>query len=282
MMYTPESVVPLRPKVSEWRGEAWEWGEPKRDGHRMTVVIDSVGQPFARGRKPTLELIHELRRTPELRDLIASMKARTVLDMEVHVNGGLSTDVVPAMKAGRLDFSILAVPHYGGESFLGAEVGVIRQLYEEIRRAHEVDIPFLEGIPYCSTVTGEWLKQRSRDRKIEGYVLKCGMWGPWYKVKPVRTGDFAVIGKTKRVFYNDLKSLRLGYIDKKEGTVVDVGEVGSGFTLEERRAFYEKAPHVVEVEFDSVSTHGKLRFPTFVRVRDGEKTPDECNGEELR
>ena len=55
--------------------------------------------------------------------------------------------------------------------------------------------------------------------------------------------------------------------------VIEVGDgivqnVGSGFTIDERRDFYEELPQLIEVEYKNKSADGKLIHPVFTRVRE--------------
>ena len=283
MDFTPEAVVAARPSVPEWKGEHVRWAEIKRDGHRMTVIIDRVGQAFARGRKPTLEMVHELKRTPELKRFIESLPPATIVDMEVCGQSRFSTDVVTSIKSGCATFEVIALPYYHGVDILNRE-GRWSSDLSLFAATHGVKTSFSEKqlVREDFAKQSQFLKRYARDHKIEGFVVKNQLWSQWYKVKPVRRGDFIVIGKSQRVFYHDLKALSLAYIDRESGRLVEIGEVGSGFTLLQRKEYWASAPRVVEVEFDSVNARGKLRFPTFIRVRDDEKDVGECHGDELR
>lgn len=116
------------------------------------------------------------------------------------------------------------------------------------------------------------------DAGFEGLVLRQGT--KWVKVKPTETYDMTVRdciegeGKHKG---------RLGAV------VTDRGNVGTGFTDEEREEWwgwhlFKKAGHaeaqtkrIIEVSCMSLTADGKFRHPRFERLREDKDETDDLN-----
>ena len=101
--------------------------------------------------------------------------------------------------------------------------------------------------------------------------------GCW-KWKPFKEDDFIVrkwekgSGKNK----NRMGKLYLLQIDSKTEKEINCGEVGIGFTDDEREDFTRKNyPLVVQVKFEERFASGSLRHPVFMRPRE-DKRPEEC------
>lgn len=85
----------------------------------------------------------------------------------------------------------------------------------------------------------------------------------WCKMKPTYTEDFPVVDKVEGT--GKYKGVLGALVIDRNGTKV---EVGSGFTDEERKEFWENQPKAIEVKYQESLESGSLRFPIFVRVRD--------------
>ncbi|HLT91033.1 MAG TPA: DNA ligase D [Woeseiaceae bacterium] len=169
-----------------------------------------------------------------------------------------------------------------------------------------------ELLPSCGAIrlsehieeAGEAMYERLRAMNLEGLVAKradsayVGRRSPdWIKVSARTTDDFAVVGwtppKGRRAGFGALLLAQLG----QDGWVY-AGRVGGGFgerelaAVSERLAAAKQGPpprepepipdarwiepgFVVEVRFKERSSHGFLRQPTFLRVRD-DKAPEDC------
>ena len=132
---------------------------------------------------------------------------------------------------------------------------------------------------------GETMWAFCRERGLEGLIAKradahypSGRSRAWIKLKAVSrvtclvTGMAEGNGKASGM----MGKLHLGLWDGS--TVVDVGKVGTGFSDDDRRAFWAYKDDVgdlppVEVEYLNVTPDGVLRFPSFKGTRsdiDGE------------
>ena len=104
----------------------------------------------------------------------------------------------------------------------------------------------------------------------EGLVLKT-MDGPyefkrsnhWLKIKKMYTEELMVVGlEAGKGKYADV----LGkLICDRDGVEV---KVGSGFSDEERREFWENPPEKIEVQYQEITKDRNLRFPIYLRIRD--------------
>ena len=87
---------------------------------------------------------------------------------------------------------------------------------------------------------------------------------------------------TKHAYYGWKNAMQLGAY--KDGKIIDVGRVASGFTDEDRQNMAEHPENylnkVIEIECMSTTKDGALRHPVFKRVRE-DKGPDDCLWDEI-
>lgn len=105
--------------------------------------------------------------------------------------------------------------------------------------------------------------QAALNRGDEGLVLYQGRTA--YKVKPTENYDVPVTGATEG------KGKYAGLIG---ALIIPKGKV-SGMSDDQRRAFTERLPEVIEVECMGLTNGGKFRHPRFIRER-FDKSPAEC------
>jgi DNA ligase OB-like domain len=97
---------------------------------------------------------------------------------------------------------------------------------------------------------------------FEGLVLRQG--DVWLKVKPIETYDVPV---TAVCAGQGKHAGRMGYL------VTPMGDVGTGFTDEERQEWWDKSVErlrlrtVIEVECMKLTDDGKFRHPRFLHIR---------------
>jgi len=175
-------------------------------------------------------------------------------------------------------------------------------LSERKKILQETIIPgnHIETIFY--TKNGKDLWREVTKRKLEGVMAKYeqGSYysgkrtGSWLKIKNIKSIDCVIVGYTKKI--RVISSLVLGvYYEKK---LRYIGKVGTGFTerflqtlhgllkpLEttkptvkytgKTKIIWVKPKLVCEVEYLEITKSGKLRAPSFIRLRD-DKLPEEC------
>lgn len=115
--------------------------------------------------------------------------------------------------------------------------------------------------------------------KKKGSVYTSGRSDNWLKVKRVATYDVIAKGCTQGT------GARLPYfgalhcfLPDNSGRLVDIGDVGSGFTNEDLVAMTSMArsnrPFVIEVKIMEWTPDRKMRFPRFIRLRTDKSVQD--------
>ncbi len=103
--------------------------------------------------------------------------------------------------------------------------------------------------------------------------------GNWLKIKKTNTLDVVVLGynQGEGERANTFGSLKIGAY--KDGKLVELGNVGTGFNEEEleiaKKLVDSGKKFVIEVEYQEMTREGKLRMPRFVKFR-LDKDPREC------
>jgi bifunctional non-homologous end joining protein LigD len=118
-----------------------------------------------------------------------------------------------------------------------------------------------------------WRKDQATQVHLNRSPKRCNC----YKFKPMREGDFVATGYELGKGRNSkaVGALTLGIYGHAKGMLVPMGNVGTGFSDQQRQeALRWMYPCVVEVKYEKMSETG-LRFPSFLRKRD-DKKPKEC------
>lgn len=126
---------------------------------------------------------------------------------------------------------------------------------------------------------GARMMELVRQHKLEGLVAKlstapyeAGRRSQWIKIKPTESGSFLVTGTTpgSGSRQETFGSLVLA-VTRADGTLLPVGEVGSGFKQRDLTEVLEVlatgADLIVEVEYQEFTVDGSLRFPVFKGIR---------------
>jgi len=162
---------------------------------------------------------------------------------------------------------------------------------------------------------GKFIKDRASLREFYHSVIQRGFEGivvrepfalynqPAYKIKKLQTADVVVMGLSKDSKVFKLENGKIGSLligAYKDGKLIPIGRVGSGFSEQQRRALYEalmefkigeddryiyvKPSLVIEVSFQELVKSDEyplgftLRHPVFLRIRfDKTASPKECN-----
>lgn len=259
----------LRPKVSTYNGQPAVTIETKIDGHRLTVV-NRNGKLSAFSRTPGEDPFEKgLGQHDNIMQLLNDLPVDTVADGELYVPGEASTSVPNHLRTGEfLRFMPFAYPVWKGQSF-------VRRSWEEYWKAVPRPHEYLYSGRLGKVIDGPELKRQAARLGVEGFVLKNQPYDEWYKIKPIRTADVIVTDVTdgRGKYTGMIGALEMSAY--KDGHLVGVGRC-SGLSDEERAAdpcVYLN--QVIEVEYDSLTTHGKLRFAQFKRFRP-DKPEKEC------
>jgi ATP-dependent DNA ligase len=132
----------------------------------------------------------------------------------------------------------------------------------------------------------EHLKQDAKKLKIEGFVVKDTPKGKCWKIKPTKTVDAFVTGyeiSDSDSFAGGLKAVKISVYDSN-GKAVEIASCGSGFFADYRMSVDPKTliGRVGEFSYQCLAAKGRLKFPSFLRWRDDEKTADQCTMEQLK
>lgn len=273
-----------RPSCKAYNGEFIRFCEPKQDGHRTTIIKgSSSGQGIsAFGRKKENDLWPMLKQHTAIVDALKGVPDGSILDGELVAVSRNASDVPTALRAGEgLMFFPFALPRWGYDN---SSMWDMRDIYKILR---ELDFPHGEPtlIPE-GPLTEERKKnllQQAVQQQIEGWVLKAAHYQCWYKLKPIREVDAFVTGFRMGEGLNAFKVGAVALsVYNEEGKPQDIG-VCKLQSKEDRLPWERRGEflnRVVEVHYDSMTVHKRLRFAQFQRWRD-DKTPQECHIEQL-
>ena len=126
----------------------------------------------------------------------------------------------------------------------------------------------------------ELAKKLKKDPTVEGIIFKkkdapyvSGDDPDWRKLKVTKIADVAIrdyeVGEGKR---KEIATLTAEVWDKKKGRLVEVADVGTGFTDEElanmKKSLDRGETLFAKVEYLKVGSQGRLRVPSFKGLRD--------------
>lgn len=249
-----------------------KWIQPKLDGMRILLRKMRPGKVEGWTRNGKNDYGAELNhRVP----WVSALPIGTIVDCELTTpDSKFATDVITAIKSdGRLQLTAFAAPCIKGEDFREAGLEVVMHVLEQ----YGVDF-----VPYDHFRASVNYRTKAKVADIEGYVAKIGHYEGWYRIKPVRRADVVVTAIVPGRGANEggIGALELGFYDPSvkglKAFPKPVGRTGTGMSREFR---FQKNPQkligqVVEVEFDSLTSGGMLRFAAFVRMR-----PDKDRGD---
>lgn len=255
-----------RLKATDWNGrQAVNYVQVKRNGYRYTLFKEDTLRAYSKREDKT----ERLKDYPWFQQADKWLPKYSSLDGELYIEDHNATDVPTAIieQWDNLQFDAFAVPYFDGVNWQDADV-------------EWIDKFIADNMEHNSTLFG---KYNGEDRKYfinlavdmgyEGFVLKYSNYRGWYKVKPRPTIDCKVIGwkPGEGKFAGLVGSLVVAaYVD---GVLEEVGRVG-GFTDEVRDIIssQDNIGRIVEVEYQSIGSRGKLIHAAFNRFRDEEKT----------
>lgn len=258
--------------------------EEKYDGARYLLQINphSLGQNFLTSRrisKVTERFVEKQDYYPNIRDSIFPEAWNdTILDGEIFVEGGISSDVQHAMVEGKGTLYYWDILFYKGEDVR------MRPLHERKKLLNEFAKFELTWAQPVRVYNSSKVLKEILQRKGEGIIIKdlTAPYGKgWIKVKAEDTQDVIITGvvwstEGKYAQQGWIKSLTISqYVN---GKLVEVGQA-SGFNEELRKDFsvntkkYLGRP--IEIKYQQRLPSGKFRSPRFMRFRD-DKNPKDC------
>jgi ATP-dependent DNA ligase len=280
-MIDTKLYLQTRPSFSEYHDQVVRWVEIKEDGWRLSI-IKRDGRVSAFSKKPNVDLWPKVQRNETIARAVMSLPDDTIVEGEAHVPGGLSSDVPTALTTGEgWKLSAFALPHLGGLDMRKESLFDVRGHIKDLGFDLTHCVPYQEVYGGCDR---DFFKADAAERGIEGYVLKLQHWLGWYRVKPKKTVDVIVHGQYEgnNRLVGSLGGYIVGLLDE-HGTWMEVGRCGGGFSDIQRDELWARpAPigRVCEVEYDSITSGGRLRFPQFIRWRD-DKEATSCRMSQL-
>jgi hypothetical protein len=262
-----------RPKIRNYDGEPIRFVQDKMDGFYCEVYkcAELGTMAFLRSRKENVaSLLPPLPHIPN----------DSILLGELHCPGVPATSVITMMQehSPKLCFSPFAVPMWCGYDCSTID-------YNDFLKYRGFNTPsmFMEYTK-PTTPNVEKLLNSAVKRKVEGYVLKVSHLSGWYKLKPRRTVDAFVVGYTiskSLTYFGELKGFTVAVRDGNGS--MTIANVGSGLTAEFKHACKPEQwlGKVMEVEYQSVASKGRLQFPHFLQWREDKKA-SECTMEQLK
>ncbi len=288
------------PKFKDYAGQPVRYIQPKADGHLVKVYRDEKGlQAFTKNDK---DVTDKLLNIHHIRAEIFGLPNDSQIFAELHCPRRFATDVKTMLNEGNEDLRLtaFAAPLLGGvdlsrhaqeESWLPRVMDKLAKCGICVPKTNAGGLQSLTK-EYCQKLLADALEQ-----KIEGWVLKESHMSGWYKLKPTKTVDCFVTGATMSTsasYYGCLKSIDVAVynmdppecFDSSKHALKDLGTVGGGFEAafrleydtDKKRA--SLVGRVCEVEYDCLTSGGKLRFPRFKRWRT-DKDKEACTSDQL-
>lgn len=280
--------------------------EHKEDGRRLTIYKHETN-PVAIYRKP-INVWEDIKNNTSITSILRNIPYGTILDGEAMPEdiNGKSSDVIADIKKGTATFKLFSIPlirgekdHFAGTRLrkklqeLGAEVNCPRILtLAEILSSEMGSAPIREN-QELKTFNGlplETLKRvlinYIRQEDIEGLIIRDRNTDLAHKYKQAKTVTCIVTAKERGSisgkYFLTLGSLTLSLYNP-DGKLVEIGKC-SGFSDIQRDEIWEKdisELDPVEVEYDSLTKYGKLRFAQFKCFR-SDRDPKSCTLDKLQ
>lgn len=282
------------PKFKTYTDQKVNYIQPKLDGHLTKIYKHAKSFPprsdaIIAYTKNDKDITEKLLAINHIRKELDGLPCNSQIFAELHCPGVHATSVPTMLNEAnkKLQLTVFAAPLLDGKDISNKHLTDVMFIIQELGLdATHADI-------WSNDIIDEGHKlgllQTAIDRGWEGWVLKEAHMKNWYKLKPVQTVDVFVIGTYQSfssTHYGGLQSIGIAAWHIPSKNYQDLGNVGSGFTLEYRKQFDTKEKRnkllgrVCEVAFDSVAANGKLRFPRFLRWRK-DKDPEQCTMEQL-
>lgn len=283
-------ISPMLPKLSYEIFDSPEWiFEPKLDGYRAVALLD-------KGRVQIISRngIDITSSYPLIVTELTTFKEKAVLDGEIIAideNGKPSFSELRKNDVRNIYYYIFDIMHYKRSSIRHFPLIQRKAILEDVIK----DLPRVKKLLYTET-NGKAFFSKVAGMGFEGLVAKkkdskyySGRTDQWIKIKKNQSLDLFVIGYTPDE-HGSFKSLLLAEADD-DGSLTYRGNVGTGFSELQKREIlkrfkisgrprnvlelplnfgevYVKPNLIIEVEYLEITKEGKLRHPTFKRIRD--------------
>lgn len=282
------------PKFKKYTGQAVRYIQPKLDGH-LTKVYRDDNRTFTILTKNDKHITDKLLKIKHIREELIGLPENSCIFAELHCPSRFATDVPTMLNAADEDLRLtaFAAPMIRGEDLSDSD---LHGIMIRINREFGIDATCADKYPPKSfdETARDKLLNMAISRKWEGHVLKESHMFGWYKLKPTKTVDCFVIGTCESFSAQHLGGLKsivvavwkLSDAFPDEKKMINLGNVGSGFTAEFRASLNTKDKRhtlidkVCEVEYDSLASNGKLRFPRFLKWRT-DKDKSQCTTEQF-
>ena len=282
------------PKFKNYTNQKVNFIQPKLDGH-LTKIYKGESHLWQAYTKNNKVISDKLISIKHIEAELADLPCNSQIFAELHCPGVHATSVPTMLNEANedLQLTVFAAPLLDNvDCFDRNLISIMEQLNS---LGINVSFATLVKHDFINKAAQEILLKQAAKKKREGWVLKEGHMTGWYKLKPVKTIDAFVIGTYQSfssTHYGGLQAIHIA-VYKPDGTIHDLGHVGSGFTLPYRKSLNTKIKRdtligkVCVIEFDKVGMKGGLRFPRMAKddndnvIWRTDKDPKQCTTEQL-
>lgn len=300
------------PKFKTYDGQPVRYIQPKFDGHLVKIYREPYPPLAMAGSicalsKNDKDITDKLLAIDHINEELMGLPNDSQIFAELHCPGRFSTDVKTMLNAAGEDLRLtaFAAPTLGGVDqssvCLSHAMKKLELLGLESTDTEIIWCGQAQALPPHNAYTMTSISKEDQDamladavaQKLEGWVLKGGHLENWYKLKPTKTVDCFVTGTTmseSASFFGGLKSIDVAVYEQEwVGAPYkqrSLGTVGGGFEAAFRLEYDTDAKRqtlvgrVCEVEYDSLASGGKLRFPRFLMWRT-DKDAEQCTSDQL-
>jgi len=272
----------LKPRA--WRGEPWQWAQPKHNGWHVTLFKNQLGHTSIYGKslrvtEEYLKYCPTLAELPNINEFVRNAPPLSAVDGELCPTDGSHPSQVPTLlkeKPRALSYVTFAVPYWKGGNLKYSDVDAALRIAENA------------GVK-CSVRMLHQFMPQDRDAlllqaascHLEGWVLKQFNYSGWFKLKIEKTVDCVVtsIKPGKGKYRGMVGSLGVSLLHPTKG-LVQVGWAGGMADIEREAMGEHCVGRVVEVEYQAKTPHGRLQHARFNRWRP-DKDDVECTWEQL-
>lgn len=254
---------------------SFHYAHVKRDGHFLYISKATGNGLIGCYTTTDAEIYRQLKFMKGAAEVFARMPKGAGVFGELWLPGGEASDVKTAInnQDQRLRFEVFALSQHLAFKETTVNNMALSQVKTIVEDWGFHFVPFIE-LKGSERTDPRPLMQRLPEH-CEGFVLKNANLVDWHKLKTRQTIDLIITGLTAgKGKYSDM----LGALVCSTAEGYEVANV-SGMTDTQRRSMSLESEKlvgkVVEVEYQSIGAGGRLRHPSFIRMRD-DKRAEEC------